>query len=319
MSEARELKEKLEQVQAELRQVKAEIDKQRAQHAREQKPLQKALQEARREAERLRARIAKARERGRAARVVLPAPVVPAGAVPHVLVGLGRLPASQQEALPSLSRLLKLSPVDVRLRLALPAPSLLARLPGPEAEELVKALRAEGFGVTSGELSRLEELMKVRRFTLDAEALAVENAKGEVQELPYTALRLLVRGRRKTTSVETKEEVEYHGPRQRYAVKRQVDVKTDHLEHFLWVYGDGLRAAFDMGTNFAGLGEKRGLTKTSAIQALLNELRERAPRAVVDERFLQAPRLSLPLVGPERSHEVLAGLTYEALQEGLWP
>ncbi|MDC0709806.1 periplakin [Stigmatella sp. ncwal1] len=58
MSEARELSDKLLEVQKELQQVKAELDRQRAQHAREQKALQLALEKTREEAARLRERIA---------------------------------------------------------------------------------------------------------------------------------------------------------------------------------------------------------------------------------------------------------------------
>lgn len=57
MSEARTLKEKLEEVQRELRNVRGEMDAQRARHAREQAALQRTLEETRREAARLRKRV----------------------------------------------------------------------------------------------------------------------------------------------------------------------------------------------------------------------------------------------------------------------
>jgi multidrug resistance efflux pump len=67
MSDARVLSEKLDEVQAELRQLKAELDKQRTQHAREQKLLHKDLEDTRRQAAKLRSRLEKAEEleRGR--------------------------------------------------------------------------------------------------------------------------------------------------------------------------------------------------------------------------------------------------------------
>lgn len=63
MSEARTLKEKLEEVQRALRQVREEMNAQRARHAREVAALQRILEDTRREADRLRKRIEAAEQR----------------------------------------------------------------------------------------------------------------------------------------------------------------------------------------------------------------------------------------------------------------
>jgi hypothetical protein len=321
MSDARALKEKLEQVQAELRQTKAELDKQRTQHAREQKALHKELEETRKEAAKLRSRIEKVEERERERTVVLPGEAAPAespGTGANVLVALTRPPASVEQALPVLSKLLRMSPVDVRMRLAMSQPSILARLPDLEAELLRELLTAEGFAVVHADVSRLVgALTPVRRFTLGEQHLAVEDAKGLRQEVAYSELRLLVRGRRKTLVLEKKEELEYDRTLEARVLKMDV-VKHPHVENFLWVYGGIVRAAFTEATHFTALGAGRGLTRFAALQSLQLQLRERAPQALLDER-LMGPSLSLPMVGPERSQEVLAGLMDEAIRQALWP
>ncbi|MBN1206129.1 MAG: hypothetical protein JXB05_14525 [Myxococcaceae bacterium] len=319
MSEARALADKLREVQEELRQTRAQLDKQRAQHVREQAALEKALEQTRKEATRLRARLDQAAGR----RWMPSGPIEPAqaplpDAVAQVIVALARPPLSVEEALPALSRLLRLSPADVRMRLALPRPSILARLPALEAEMLRDLLIAEGFSAVLGEVPQMGRgLMQVRRFTLDERTLTVESAKGERQQARYAELRLLVRGRRKTTTVETQQE-EYYDPVRRRRVKEEVKLKEDHVELFLWVYGGGMTAAITEGTSMVGLGALRAATKFATLQILTEELRKRAPQAVFDDRFLRL-HLSLPLVGPERSQEVLAGLMYQAIQEGMWP
>jgi hypothetical protein len=54
------------------------------------------------------------------------------------------------------------------------------------------------------------------------------------------------------------------------------------------------------------------------LQRLAGELHQRAPHAVVDGRFLAMTRFSLPLVEEDRSHELMAELLFQAVEEGLW-
>jgi hypothetical protein len=319
MSEARALADKLKEVEEELRQARAELDKQRARHAREQAMLEKALEQTRGEAARLRARIEKAQAHRRTEEERAdPAPAPGPEPVVQLIVALARLPPSVDEALPALSQLLGMSPADVRLRLALPRPAILARLPAPEAEKLRDLLIGKGFAAVLGQVPRMDRtLIEVRRFTLEEQAFSVENGKGERQQARYADLQLLVRGLRRTTTVETQEEERYD-PIRRRRVKEEVETRHQHMENFLWVYGGGMTAAITERTSMVGLGALRATTKYATLQILTEELRKRAPQAVFDDRFLRL-RLSLPLVGPERSQEVLAGLTHQAIQEGMWP
>jgi hypothetical protein len=330
MSDARELKQKLEEVQAELRQARAELEKQRARHAKEQGVLRKTLETTRREAERLRARVEMAETVELGRRVAgRPKPVgqdreEQAATATQMLVALARPPPSVEEALPALSRLLRLSPVDVRLRLAGLHPFVMARLPVPEAERLRDELIGEGFAAMVCEVSRLlGGLLLVRRFTLEEQGLSVESPNGERQRVDYAQLRLLARGRRKSVTVDKQLDVEYDRislddakPARKVVIH---EVKQHHIENFLWVYGGEVRAAITEETSFAGLGAPRVPTKFAALQALMGELQKRAPQVVVDERLLRTQRLAIPLVDPDRGQEVLAGLTDKAIQEGLWP
>jgi len=325
-SDAQKLRDKLAQVQADLRQTKAELDKQRTQHAREQQSLQKDLEDTRTEAVRLHSRIEKAEERERERPVVVPsgpsdgrAP----GVAVDTLVALARAPASVEQALPVLARLLRISPVDARLRLMASTPSILARLPELEAQLLRDLLAAEGFAVVSAPVSQLVgALTPIRRFTLGEQSLVLEDARGASSELPYPEVRLLVRGRRKSTVIEKSVEMEYSaaGPPDRFNMRqpREDIIRHPRVENFLWVYSRTVRAAFTEATSFLSLGARQGLTKHEALQNLLADLRQRAPRAVVDER-LMGPSLSLPMVGPERSQEVLAGLMDQSIGASLWP
>jgi hypothetical protein len=324
MSDIRALREKIDQVQAELRQTKAELDKQRTQHARDQKSLHEELEDTRHEASRLRSRLEKAEERERK-RVAAVAPPVDApareesrGAAGNMLVALARTPGSMDEALPVLSKLLRMSPADVRMRLGASQPSVLARLPDLEAEMLRDLLAAEGFGVVCADMAQLVGgLAPVRRFAFEEQRLVLEDMKGAPYEVPYSQLRLLVRGRRKSFVLEKTQETQYD-PAIEARVTTEHVVKHPRVENFLWVYGGSVQAAFTEATNFAVLGPKRGLTKHDSLQSVLAELRQRAPQVILDERLL-GPSVSLPMVGPERSQEVLAGLLDQFIQAALWP
>jgi hypothetical protein len=322
MSETRELSDKLKEVQQELRQTREQLDKQRSQHSREQKALCEALDETQREAARLRERVEKmaARKQEQEGVVSSHPPEVP-GAAAGMIVALVRPPPSLEEALPVLSRVLRLAPAAVRLRLTRSQPSVLARLPMAEAEQLSEQLTAEGFSVVLGEYSKLMHRgMRVRQFTLDEETLSVEDAKGERQQVRYRELRLLVRGQRSSTTVEI--EVIRQGRRDRSEDRSLGDAlrtEREHLENFLWLYGGDTRLVITEETSFTGLGALRAASRAATWQVLIDELRRRAPHVVLDERFLRTKHLDVPLVPSERGQEAIAALTDEAIKEGMWP
>lgn len=335
MSDTREMRDTLEAAQAELRRTKTHLDKLRAHQARERESLQREVEAARREVAELRARL-----EGLEARAQLPvaapvqAPPLPVverpGPAPTALVALVRWPEPLEEALPLLARRLGLSAADVRLRLAALTPAVLTRVPASEAQPLREALQAEGFVAVSCEVPPRAAggLLGVRRFTLDEQELQLEGTMGERQRVPYSELRLLVRGRRTTTTVEERLEwavsenargLKGMGGRGRPdATLERFEVKHDHHSQFLWAYAESGGVAFSQGTQFNGLGARRGLSLTENLLNLGKELRQRAPQAVVDERLLGQPRFSLPLVEPERSQELFAQLLLQAVRQGVW-
>jgi hypothetical protein len=327
MSETRALRDRLEETQAELRRAKEHLDKLRAHQARERESLQQQLEAARRDVSGLRGRLEAAESAGRE-----PSPlgrVLPEWAVGErsrvattALVALARHPASLESALPALSRLLKLAPVDVRFRLAPQSPKVLARLPTAQAAELRAALRDEGFLAVNYEVvpRGAGGWVTGKRFVLEEQGLGLEGTQGESLQVRYAELRLLMRGRRVSTQVESKHEVEtdYHGGRGSYRVHKVVEEKRQVVEDFVWVLGKGCRLAFTQATQFTGLGNLRTFTVHENLQRLMGELQRRAPHAVVDERFVQMPRFVMPLVDPERSQELLAELLFQAVDEGLW-
>jgi hypothetical protein len=325
MSETRALRDKLEELQAELRRTKEHLEKLRAHQSRERESLGQELGAARRDVAGLRTRLEQLEARESEPRLVStvaprPAPAVldRSGSVPTSLLALVQKPDRTEEAILKLARLLKLSPVDVRFRLTPMEPAVLTRLPTPEARAVREALRAEGFMTVIAEVPPRAAggLMTVRNFSLGEQGLSLESTRGERQEVPYARLRLLIRGRRNTTVVEMREEtpLEVESDRPREQVKK----KFERVEQFLWIYGEGLRAAFTLETRFSGLSGARPLSAFESLQALTEQLRQRAPHTVLDERLMQAPRFTLPLVDEDRGQELLGDLLYQAVQEGLW-
>lgn len=325
MSETRALRDRLERTQAELRRAKEHLEKLRAYQARERESLRQQLKEARGEVAGLRGRLQELEsariEALPAPDVVLPEPAMAGERLATMLVALARSPASLESALPTLTRLLKLAPVDVRFRLAPMRPAVVARLPSAQAEELRAALRAEGFLAVSHEVSPRagQGWLSVKRFRLEEQGLSVEGAVGPGRQVRYAELRLVVRGRRSFTQVETKQEVEHHySGRGTRRVAKTVEEKHVRVENFLWVLGKGSRAAFTQSTHFMGLGRQFSITLHENLQRLMDELRRRAPHVVVDERLMQMPSFVMPLVDPDRSQELFAELLFQAVDEGLW-
>ncbi|MFL5345302.1 MAG: hypothetical protein ACJ8AT_10935 [Hyalangium sp.] len=330
MSESRELREKLEETQAELRRAREHLEKLRVYQARERDSLQQQLEGARREVAGLRGRLeeleAEGEEPAPSASLVPPEPAPVVEERPHetgtAIVALVRNPTSLEQAMPALSRVLKLAPVDVRFRLAPMPPAVVARLPLSQAEELRVALRAEGFLAVSCPVERREKAspVMVKQFVLEEQALSVEGTLGESLRVRYAELRLLMRGRSTVAQWETQPEVVSVGGTGLFQipVHRAVRVRHEQLELFLWVLGKGARLAFTQVTRFTGLGEQRAPSVFENLQRLANELQRRAPHVVLDERFLQMPRFVLPQVDEEQSQELLAELLLQAIEEGLW-
>jgi hypothetical protein len=198
---------------------------------------------------------------------------------------------------------------------------VVARVPVSQAGAVRASLRAQGFPAVSHEVAPRwgNNWFNVRRFEFEEQGLSLEGLPGQRLRVRYAELRLVMRGRQSTTHVETKEEVEHqYVGRGRRRVVKTVEEKHVRVENFLWVLGKGLRAAFTQSTQFMGLGGQLAPTVHENLQRLMGELRRRTPHAVVDERLMQMPRFTMPLVDPARSQELFAELLLQAVAEGLW-
>lgn len=330
MDETRTLRDKLEQAQNELRRLKEHLEKLRAHHAREKDSLEQQLEDTRRELAELKARAGM--PGGPSGR---PAPQPPAprteaarGALhppSNFYVALARSPGpGDDEALRQLSRVSALPLADLRMRMAAHAPIILTLLPPAEAERLVRELRAAGFAAVSCERAAASPLL-VRRFHLEDSGLGLELGRGERLQVSWDKLHLLVRGRRTLRTVETTTETEvvvnhnrgFLDPTRRQRVQKQAEVTHEELGLFVWAYGPDFRAAFTSATDFSGLGAQRGLSRNADLQVLAGELRRRAPHVTFDDRLMRFPSLSMPLVDPERTHELFAELLWQAVRDGV--
>jgi hypothetical protein len=94
--------------------------------------------------------------------------------------------------------------------------------------------------------------------------------------------------------------------------------KFERVEQYLWAYGEGVRAAFTLETRFTGLSNALPHSAFESLAVLTEQLRQRAPHTVLDDRFMLLPRFSLPMVEVDRGQELLGALLYQAIQEGLW-
>lgn len=327
MNGTRALRDQLEQTQAELRRAKAHLEKLRAHQEREREALRQELEEARREVAGLRTRLEEAAfsraVAPRSSQRVLPEPSLTEREHPATaLVALARSPASLEAAIPILVGLLKLAPADVRLRLTPWLPAVLARVPVSEAQALKEALRAQGFVPVSCEvLPRSENgWMNVRRFEFEDKGLFLESTQKQTLRVPYSELRLLMKGRRSFTLMEMQDELHYQpeGNRGGSLKLKAVEKRVERVAPFIWVLGKGIRVAFTQNTQFLSLGRQRGFSVHENFLRLMEELQRRASQALVDERLFQLSRLVIPMVGPERSQEFFAELLFQAVDEGLW-
>ncbi len=325
MSQTRALRDKLEETQMELRRAREHLDKLRSHHGQEQEALRQELEEARREVDSLKGALEEVETTGAwepwlddSGSRVEPVLAERSGGATTAVVALARVPLELERVLPRLSSLLKLSAVDLRLRLAQMPPVVLTRLPLAEADALRVTLRAEGYDTVSAEVAPQAAggLMTVRQFTFDRSGLNLEGTRGERQRVLYAQVRLLVRGRRTAPLVETWDGRTYAAERGRGRALE--GSRDDRIEPFLWVYGESLRVAFTLETRFRGMEGLQAPTAAESLQKLMEGLRKLAPDPVVDERLMRSSRFSLPLVEEERSREVFADLLYAALQEGLW-
>jgi hypothetical protein len=251
-------------------------------------------------------------------------------------------PASDLEAaVAALVASAAMTKAEARMRLAPEPPALLARLPPEDAARVVSELGRAGTPAVAvdEDVPSDSERFQVRSFAFEAGSGQFTSRSGESLAMPWDDVRLLLRGVRASRTT-----TEHTETRQKFSPGRAVltgglvftkkttsTVRNVHedSEQFLLLHSDaGLRLFLgEQGLEFSGLGPLLQPVRTANLGVLVQELRQRTPRAFHDDRLLRLGRRALPFVlgGNERrsstrtSVDVLAEVLDRAVRTGLLP
>ncbi|MEO8213697.1 MAG: hypothetical protein ABI560_10920 [Myxococcales bacterium] len=210
-------------------------------------------------------------------------------------------PASQSQAFIEAARLTGLSPADVRTRLAGPLPRVLHIEPdGDRARELAAELEGAGFAVLVCEPRAApgdDERLQARGLRLAGGILTVIDGAGGEEELPLSALSLIQRGTRTTTSTEVTKKTERRldvtralltgGLMLTKKVEKKTTRTTTARESFLLLHrGDGERdvMVYERRLDYRFLGADLQPASAANFDRLLARLRAAAPRVPFDDR-----------------------------------
>ncbi len=307
MSEERALRDRLEQLGAQLAQQRAKADAKAeeltAALSRAQVQLTEALQRAEQAEARERALLLKLEAQG--------GPAQDDSA--HLLVALSRPPPDPEAAAQLVANTGLLGLVDARMRLRAPPPVPLVRLSATAARTLKEALEDGGLhAVTTPARLAPDAFPEAARVAALDGRLEVELAGSGKRALPYAVLRLVVAARRARTATRKVQETTRRG---RQLVTQSVEEEREEVDHFLWLFAaPDVRVAITEGTALELPGE-RFSTRSAAQQALASLLRARAPQAVHDDRLVRLARFSLPFV-KDHSHELMAELLWACVRGG---
>jgi len=184
--------------------------------------------------------------------------------------------------------------LEMRMALSATPPSVLFRTASRErAEQAARALEAGGvqaLAVDLADVLPIERMVHVHRFTLDAAGLRAD-ARGPT--LAYDDIAAIDRVAAETSIVRRTREKELESVRGRAT---EVDVEHTRMERtveqalFLFVGGEGVPWVLRAGeARYLALGPALRATTVENFQVTVALLRERAPRALYDERFALHP------------------------------
>lgn len=175
------------------------------------------------------------------------------------------------------------------------------------------------------------QLFHVRRFVLGLNGLHLESVGGEMCDMDYRTIDLLLvatcsAGQMQTIATVTKRKFSLGktllagGVPMTKKVKSEQIVTSSARDETLWLYARGQRTViFDRATiNYDGLGALMKLTRELNFTYLKNELRRLAPQAVFDDRLLKRAAL-VRVIGPALSPETDLDLAFEILARSLRP
>lgn len=316
MSEGRELRDRIEELQGQLKESRAELDRTRKQNEQRIRDLEELLRQAEsREAEeriradRLELELSEARTRRPVQR---PSP-------PTRLVALMDVPLDLEHAASVLVRLAGLTAQDARLRLRAHAPVPVAILEETRAMLLMDGLRQEGLFASWCDARQAPDpaRMEVRSFVLRVDALEVSTVHGFRLEVPYASMRLYLRGLRRQSIVSEPED----GPMVGHPIRKLIGAAPvtamENLENFAWLYTDEHRFAFTQHTRYTGLGAKLPPAVSESMRVLGSVLQERSPSLMVNDRLMG--RINMVLQPKGDQHQAIAELLWNALLDGWRP
>ena len=183
--------------------------------------------------------------------------------------------------------------LDVRMALAGVLPRVLLRTPSRErAEGAASALVGAGVpavAVDTSAVTPVERMVHVRRFALEPESLRAD-ARGPL--LAYDRITAIARVASETSVQRTTREHEFesaHGRQTQYEVEI---TRTEHARDqalFLFVENASPWVMRVGEARYLGLGPLMKRTQIENLLTLASVLRERAPQAAYDERFVAHP------------------------------
>jgi hypothetical protein len=237
------------------------------------------------------------------------------------LVVAARVPSPPEAASASLVALLGLSLYEARARLQAPAPRLLAVMAsGDEAASLVGGLNAAGFMALRVPGERIETDRgrdHIASLSFGPEALEATLRDGRTREIPWSSVRLLLRGTRSSQHVTVREETSSRfsagramlsgGLITQTKVTTTTKVTDTTRQGFLYILDDAgspALALYEQRTAYAFLGALLQPSSVANFSTVLDLLRKRAPRARFDDRLIRAANLGAippppPGVDPE--------------------
>jgi hypothetical protein len=202
---------------------------------------------------------------------------------------------------------------DVRHRVLSPGPCVVAATPDAAvARDLAARLAAAGFPSLirdADAIARSDIWTTARSFELRAGGMTVAPRQGDSYEVPWSAVRLLVRGTAVSseTTVETQTEKKFSMGRAVASggLVRNKKVKVEHShteqlrEGFFHLYAAGLPVSVfgETTVDYVGLGERMQPTRTVNFVVLIERIRELAPQAAYDDRLQTRVGQSV-LLGP---------------------
>lgn len=222
---------------------------------------------------------------------------------------------------------------EARQKISAGGPAVLASFADfHQAEMLAEKLSQEGVPVLvidTGAARSRKQSFHVRRFVLEPQSLQLESFAGEVYNIDYGTIDLLLvatcnSGQTQTTNTVTERKFSLGktllagGLPMTKKVKREEPVTIGERCETLWLYRhEQPTVIFDRAAlSYDGLGAAMQFTRELNFTHLKNELHRLAPQANFDDRLLKRARL-VRLLGPSLNPETDLDLAFEILARSL--